>query len=106
MDPQLYIYLAIHAEQNADEASRRTGGCVWVDSSANSARYVSIEEVEPLPLRSRLADMIRTDEQQNFFVLHKERVNVHIFKYPKREAYHRLQLGTLANLDNVKTLPE
>jgi len=73
-----FAYVAMSGEQ-----VRGTPGVAWVDSSEGRAIYLLINEVHPEKLREDLRGMIENDEDQHYFILHKEENNVHVFKYSK-----------------------
>lgn len=73
-----FAYVAASGEQ-----VRGAPGVVWVDSAGGSARYLVLSEVEPEQLRLDVARMIEEDEDANYFILHKDKAAVHVFKYEK-----------------------
>lgn len=90
MDPKAFVYVAMSGEQ-----VRGAPGAVWVDSANSIAKYLKLEEIQPEKLRDDFQDMIEEDENTHYFILSKQDDNVHIFKYPRKQAMIDFQNGTL-----------
>ena len=81
LDPRAFLYVAASGEQ-----VRGSPGCVIVKTSTSEAKYVLLNEVEPLEIQNRVRDLIEEEEEEHYYILFEEEQNVHIVKVSKRDA--------------------
>ena len=87
---ETYVFIAASGERE-----RGAPGVVWVDAERGRAEYLKLEEIENDQLRSGMEDMIVDDENENFFICHKQGENAHVFKYPRRKALQEIMGGAI-----------
>ena len=66
---------------SGEKAHGTVRGVTWVDTAAGSARYLLLDDVQPAKLRVDLGRMVDADKREHYFILHKEELSVHVFKY-------------------------
>lgn len=91
MNVQGFVYMAMSSE---DDETRGTG-VVLVDTDRGHARYTPCAELEPPAMRQQMQAALEADLLTNFFILQKTATHVHVFTYPRDQAYQELKSGTL-----------
>lgn len=63
------------------EMQRGSGGVVFVEDG--NIGYVLIQEVQPVEFREKVEEMFEEDDGQHYFVIHKDKLNLHVSKIQK-----------------------
>lgn len=88
--PEAYVFVA-----TSGESQRGAPGVVYVDAEEGRCVYLLMHEVEPQKLREGLEEMISRDNGENYFIVHKASLNVHVFQYPRKKAHAEIASGSI-----------